>query len=362
MSSMKHKLLIRLHALAHSWRFVFSEEMIALLLVLVVFMVPDVSATRLQQRGLFMRSNEPGVTTDYTVSFRYITPAAVSSVDLLFCDNPIPYEPCVTPVGLNAANATLSSQSGETGFSIYSRSTNHIILTRPASMITSGDMSSYTFSNIVNPTPKNHAFSIRLRTHTTPDASGTQIDFGSVRGQVATAITLETQVPPMLIFCLAQTVEESCTDTNDVYYSDMGDLNANSTLIAQSQMAVGTNASGGFAITAYGTPPSAGTSVIPSTTTPSESRPGTNQFGINLVANNAPQVGNDPEGTWLNAVAAPGYEQPNRYKYKSGDVVAYSPNVSLMKKFTVSYILNSSSDLRAGVYTTTITYIASGRF
>ena len=33
-----------------------------------------------------------------------------------------------------------------------------------------------------------------------------------------------------------------------------------------------------------------------------------------------------------------------------------------MKKFTVSYILNASPDLRAGVYSTTVTFIASGRF
>jgi hypothetical protein len=33
-----------------------------------------------------------------------------------------------------------------------------------------------------------------------------------------------------------------------------------------------------------------------------------------------------------------------------------------MKKFTVSYVVNSSDNLKAGVYTTTITYIASGRF
>ncbi len=358
---MKHKLLIRLHALAHTWRAVFSEEALALMLVLLVFMVPDAAATRLQQRGLFMRHNEPGVATDYTVSFRYTTPAAIGSVDMLFCDSPIPYEPCVTPAGLTVAGASLTNQTGETGFAISTQTANHIVLTRPPSMTTSG-LSSYTFSNVVNPTNTNHAFSIRLRTHTSTNASGTQVDFGSVRGQVATGISLETQVPPMLIFCIAQQVELHCTSTNDVYYHDMGELSPRSTLTAQSQMAVGTNASGGFAITAYGTPPTAGTSVIAGLSTPTESRPGINQFGINLAANSSPQIGKDPEGTWTNAIAAPGYGTTNKYKYVSGDVVASSPDVSLMKRFTVSYILNSSEDLRAGVYTTTITFVASGRF
>ena len=127
-------------------------------------------------------------------------------------------------------------------------------------------------------------------------------------------------------------------------------------------MAVGTNASGGFAITVYGTPPAAGTSVIDTPSTPTASQPGTNQFGINLVQNTLPAIGSDPEGVWANAQPTSDYGQPNKYKYTSGDVVASSPNVSLMKKFTVSYIFNSSPTLRAGVYTTTINYIASGQF
>lgn len=357
---MHHK-LVRIHTHIFAWRHIFSEEFLALLLVAFVFASPVAAATRFQDRGLIMQSATPGVTTSYTLKFSYASPPAVGSVDMLFCDDPIPYNPCVAPTGLNAAGAVLSSQSGETGFSILSKTPNHIILTRPPSPILSGT-SSYKFDNIVNPTTTDRAFAIRLRSHATTDATGPQIDFGSVRGQVTTDITLETQVPPMLIFCVAGEVEDNCADTSDINYTDMGQLSAESTLQAQSQMAVGTNASGGFAITANGDTLSAGTNVIDAPATPTASIPGTNQFGMNLVANNSPSVGSDPEGTWQNAVPAPDYGVPNQFKYVPGDVVAFSPDVSLMKKFTVSYIVNSREDLRAGVYTTTITYIASGRF
>lgn len=310
-----------------------------------------------------MQSTKPGATTSYKVSFRYMSPNPVGSIDLLFCDNPIPYEPCNVPEGLNVSNATLNAQLGETGFSITSASTNHLVLSRsPTLMHADSPLSSYTFDAMVNPSDADEAFSIRLRTHASTDATGSQIDFGSVRGQATTPITIETQVPPMLLFCLAEVVYDDCAGTNGNYYTDMGELSSNSTLVAQSQMAVGTNASGGFAIVVNGSPPSAGTNVIDTPTTPTESKIGSNQFGINLVANNSPTVGNDPEGTWANAIPATDYGTPNRYKFVAGDVVAYSPNVSLMRKFTVSYILNSSPDLRAGVYTTTVTFIASGRF
>lgn len=358
---MQHK-LYKFRALLHNWRFVFTEEMLALFLVLFVFVMPATATTRLTDRTLMLQTNEPGATTSYTISFNYMTPSPIGSIDMLFCNNPIPDEPCVTPTGLDITGATLTGQTGETGYSISTHTANHIVLSRLPSPVATGTAASYTLSNIVNPTDTSQAFSIRLRTHATMTTTGQHVDFGSVRSQVNRGIVIETQVPPMLIFCVAEEVQDNCDGTNDNYYKDMGELTDNQTLVAKSQMAVGTNASGGFAITVYGTPPAAGTNVIDTPAMPTASQPGTNQFGINLVENTFPAVGSNPEGIWANAVPTSGYNQPNKYMYASGDVVASSPNVSLMKKFTVSYILNSSPSLRAGVYTTTINYIASGRF
>jgi hypothetical protein len=358
---MQHRWL-RLHARVFNLRSVFPEEVLALFLALFIFIMPAAADTRFEIRGLYMNSSEPAATTDYTVSMGYKTPEAVGSVDMLFCIDPIPYMPCVTPPGLDVSHASLAAQTGETGFSILSQSSNHIILSRLPSMIMGGTVSTYKFNNIKNPVQDNQAFSIRLKSLGSIDGSGAQIDFGSVRGEVQSGIVIETQVPPMLIFCAAEQVEDDCTSTNETYYSNMGTLSSDTTLVARSQMAVGTNATGGFAITVSGAPLSAGNHVIDSPTSPTASVPGTDQFGINLVANTDPAIGIDPQGTWANAVASPDYNIPNQYKYVSGDVVAYSPNVSLMKKFTVSYILNASPNLHIGVYSTTLTYIASGRF
>jgi len=357
---MQHR-LVRFHEHVIMWHHAWSEVFLLVLLSVLVFVMPASAAMRLQERSLYMQSSVSEAITSYTVAFRYMSPQAVSSIDMLFCIDPIPYHECVTPPGLDVSGAILGDQTGETGYSILSKDTNHIILTR-LPVANSGDGASYRFDNVKNPTNTDQSFSIRLRTHATPNATGPQIDFGSVKGQVTEGIAIETQVPPMLIFCVAEQVADNCAETNETYYTDMGLLEPQATLSAQSQMSVGTNATGGFAITANGSPPSAGTSVIDALPASTESKPGTNQFGINLVANDTPVVGSDPEGPWANAITSPDYGVANRYKYIPGDVVAYSPNVSLMKKFTVSYILNTRADLRAGVYSTTITYIASGRF
>lgn len=358
-----HHRTTRLHAAFFKLRTLFSEEFIALLLVVFVLVAPAGATTRFENRSLLMHSTLPGVTTTYDLSLDYMTMASVGSLDMLFCISPIPYEPCVTPPGLDVSQADLTAQTGETGFAISNRTANHLVLTRTPQMIAQpGSRSQYTFSNIKNPTDATTSFSIRLRSHASTDATGPHIDFGSVKGQIGDGITLETQVPPMLIFCAAQQVEDNCASTNGNYFSDMGTLSKDTTLTAQSQMAVGTNASAGFAVTVVGTPLAAGTSVIDAPTSPTESRLGVNQFGINLVQNDILNVGRNPEGDWANAQPTAGYGQPNKFMYVSGDVIASSPNVSLMKKFTISYITNTSPNLRAGFYVTTLNYVASGRF
>jgi hypothetical protein len=347
----------------HKFRVFFTEEFIALLLVVFVLVAPAGAQERFANRSLFMNSVTPGATTSWVVSLDYATQEAVGSLDMYFCESPIPYDPCVKPAGLDITSAILAEQLGETGFSITNHTDKRITLSRTSTMTASpGVKAKYTFNNIVNPTDTSKAFSIRMTSHVANDATGPHINFGSVRGQVGDGISIETQVPPMLIFCIAEMVNDNCQGTNENYFTDMGGLSSEDTLTAQSQFAVGTNASAGFAVTVSGGPLTAGTNVIDGIELPSASQAGRNQFGINLVENDELGVGHDPEGTWLNAVPSSDYAQPNVFKYAQGDVIAYSPNVSLIKKFTVSYVVNVSQSLPPGVYTTTINYVASGRF
>lgn len=360
-----HHRVYHFHGHLFKWRTIFTEEILAVFLAVLVFVMPlSAVPMRFDDRALFMKSTLPGATTSYTISMQHMTPESpIGSIDLLFCIDPIPYMACVTPPGLDVSGATLSSQTGETGFSIQAKSSNRIVISRPATPINPLEgVSSYTFDNIKNPQGSGKSFAIRMKSLASTNGTGQQIDFGSVKGQVTEGIVLQTQVPPMLIFCAAGEVSDDCSTNNDNFFTDMGQMGANTTLTAKSQLAVGTNASGGFAIVTYGLPPTAGTNVMQSPDSPTESNPGTNQFGINLVENNELNIGNDPEGDWANAIPATNYGQANRYMYAEGDTIAYSPNVSLMKKFTVSYILNTSNTMRAGVYTTTINYVASGRF
>jgi hypothetical protein len=85
---------------------------------------------------------------------------------------------------------------------------------------------------------------------------------------------------------------------------------------------------------------------------------GTEQFGINLVANTTPSsFGSNPSpqpnGTFANGVAATGYDTPNQYKYVPGDTIVQTPAGSSgwgQTNYTISYIANVGAFTPAGSY------------
>ncbi len=357
-------------------RLVTVQTVVLLVGAFVIFTAQASAVIRFQNRSLFIKDPTPSATTQYKVSLTYnnqgVYTTTVGSIDLLFCLDPVPSEtissfnpvdhhPCVAPAGLDASHATLSSQTGETGFSILSQTTNEIILTRTPGTVNETP-SSYIFDNIVNPVDTTHSFAIRMSDYPSTDASGTLINLGSVLSQTTNGVILETQVPGILVFCVAAQVDDNCIGTSGGNYTDMGTLDPTKTLMATSQMGAGTNASRGYSIVMYGTTMQAGTHVISALAAPTQSAPGNNQFGVNLVANTAPLLGLDPAGSATNTIVDPNYAIPNEFTFHDGDEVASAPNVSFVKKYTVSYILNSSPDTRAGVYTTTLTFLCTGRF
>ena len=338
-------------------------EMVLTLIVFVVFFTGQASAVvRFTNRSLYINSAVPGATTSYTVSFQYTTPTSIGSLKLQACLDPIPYDPCVPPTGINLSNADLASQVGETGYSISSASSNQLILSRTPSVVVPDTQSTYVFNNIVNPTDTSQSFSIRLSDYASTDASGSIVDLGSILSEITNSITIQSQVPPMLIFCTGQQVSADCTTTTGNNYQNLGNLDPSQTLTTESQMAAGTNASSGYVITVNGNPMESGNYVINPLATPTASKPGTNQFGINLVANTNPTVGSDPEYFDTGSAVANNYDQPNLYTYNDGDAVAGAPHVSLISRYTISYIVNSSTDLHPGIYSTTLTYICTGKF
>ena len=140
--------------------------------------------------------------------------------------------------------------------------------------------------------------------------------------------------------------------------TDLGVLSASSTKTANTTFSVKTYLAGGYILQVVSDPPT-GTapsfhqlSPLASATT---SQAGTEQFGMNLVANTSPttfgaspvQV---PDSTFSFGAVASGYGTPNNYKYVKGDTIAQSTRSTGETDFTASYIFNISNVTPASEY------------
>lgn len=136
---------------------------------------------------------------------------------------------------------------------------------------------------------------------------------------------------------------------------NLGTLNATTTKTATSTFSVKTYLAHGYAVENASDPPTNNSYTMQTLTTPSASATGTEQFGINLVANTAPVTfGADPvqvpDNTFAFGQVTADYSSPNSYKYVKGDTVAYSTSSTSTTNYTVSYIFNVSEVTPGGAY------------
>jgi hypothetical protein len=141
---------------------------------------------------------------------------------------------------------------------------------------------------------------------------------------------------------------------------DLGILDAASTGTAVAAFSVRSYLSAGYIVTAKGASPSttAGAAHTLAPMTAAGSSPGTEQFGINLVANTNPSIGSNPsqvpDSTFSFGSAASDYANPNIFKFLDGDTIAFSPKSSGQTNYALSIIANISRDTPAGQYGGTI--------
>lgn len=313
---------------------------------------------KLSNRSLTLDDVSPGALTNYIISYAYPSPTTIGSIRLLICTTAIIDEPCVNPGG-DLSLANLDSQTGITGFSIFSQSSDEILLSRaPAAAGTV--QSTYEFGDVSNPAGLAARFFIRIQTYPTADGTGVFNHASSVVSAITEPIVINTEVPPILYFCAGLTITQWCNNVTGNFI-DYGTLSSVGPNYSTSQFGVATNAAGGYVVTVNGDTMTSGNKVIDALTVPTASSPGIPQFGINLRANTNPATGQDAVGAGVGVVGTD-YDIPDSYKYADGDIVASAITGSFFNTFTVTYVVNVPSDQAAGVYNTTIGYICTAAF
>lgn len=149
---------------------------------------------------------------------------------------------------------------------------------------------------------------------------------------------------------------------------DLGVLSTGSTAYGSGTFYVRSYVATGYTVITASQPPDngSGDTLAPMASAASPS-PGTEQFGINLVANTSPaSFGSNPapqpSGAFAYGAAASGYDTANNYKYVVGDTVATSPKGIGQTNYTVSYIANIAPLTEAGLYTMDHVLVATPTF
>jgi hypothetical protein len=143
-----------------------------------------------------------------------------------------------------------------------------------------------------------------------------------------------------------------------------GNLSAGVTATATSTFSVIDYTSYGYVVQIVGSPPANGTHQLPGMSSTGPSQAGTEQFGINLVANTSPtNFGSNPDhGQFGVGDATANYGTANNYRYVSGETIVSAPKSSGQTNYTISYIVNVNSLSRGGQYTGGQTLICSGTY
>lgn len=319
-------------------------------------------ALQFSDRSVTISTAVPSAVASHAFQMTFGSTAAVGSIVFEYCANsPLFDVGCVPPAGLSLSGASLSQQTGNTGFiidNLDSTATRMVISRVPVAA--AAVPSSYTFANVTNPSADDQTTYVRISTYGSSDGSGSLIDNGSVAFSTSTNFAVGAFVPPFLGLCVGVTVAGDCSQTNGDSL-DLGILSTQAARSGTSQFAASTNDPTGCAVYVLGTTLTSGNNILPAAAVPSPSSPGTGQFGLNLRRNTNPPVGADPTGAGTITPTA-GYNSPNLFTFVPGAQIGNSPVSTDYSLMTVSYIANTAAGQPPGVYSTTLTYLASAQF
>lgn len=146
--------------------------------------------------------------------------------------------------------------------------------------------------------------------------------------------------------------------------SDFGVFSPTTTATATASFSVLNYTSYGYIVQIFGDPPTnSGVHTLNSILS-GPPTPGSEGFGINLVANTSPvSFGANPDnGQFGYGAAAPNYATPNFYRYVNGDTIASAPKSSGITNYTISAVVDVSPLTPGGVYSSEQTIIVVGTY
>ena len=400
----------------------FTEELtrpsalaLAALLLLVtlvpIFARQKASAYNLATSRIIKLSSSVNAATDviYSASFATATTSNVGGAVIDFCSNsPIIGDTCTAPGGtfnVNKATLALANQVGITDFAVdtTNSSVSKVVLTRTAASVSSGvtisfDLGTGAGTSITNPSTTNTTFYARILTYATTAAAqgytsisvGAPVDAGGVALSTTAQVTITAKVQERLTFCVYTSAVNyaNCTAVSGTTVA-LGD--ANGVLIdtgafvdIKSKYNVSTNASNGVTIRAKGATLTSGSNTIAGIgATATASTTGTEQYGFctyrdtgggsagltpaapynNASCSSATQTAGTgtPGGDGGASFALDTTTGGNNLSTTYGNTIA-TKTAGAQSTGIIVFIGNIATVTKPGIYTSTMTFIATGNY
>lgn len=389
-------------------------------ILLAASFVPLLSSQRADAYGLLasrkitMSNSAVGSATDgqnvtYQASFNIATTASVGGVVIDFCStSPIIGDTCTAPTGFTLASATLNAQTGLSGFAESGDADNDtntfIIVNATPQSMTAADPVTITIAGVTNPTTLG-TFYARILTYNTQanaenysstaaDGGTGNVDAGGIALSTAEQITVTSKVQERLVFCVyadeadAEYANNDCTSkqgTSVILGDTNGVLDPSGVYVSKAaQYGITTNASGSAVIRAKGATLTSGSFTIDAFGgTANTSTPGSEEFGFCTYqvsgtgmtidtlydgdsggnTSTACSGTTDTAGTGSTGgdnSAAFAFEVANLTS-TYGDDIATKP-AGGFSTGKVVFAGNISNTTEAGIYTSTLTFIATGTY
>jgi hypothetical protein len=301
-------------------------------------------------------------TTTYTLTFTLPSATVLQSFDIEVCETAS--DTCTTPTGFDSTSSTIDQPTNlgdPTGWTVDAATAGKLRLTNGSNVAAPSSSQTVVFNNVQNPTTANESFFGRMTSYS-DDSYTTAIDSGVVAASTTEDISLTGTVDETLVF---QTGTSGTCGALTGASVDFGTFSSALTSTGTSLMCASTNGVTGYAITINGSTLTcltcASTPTIAALASQAASAVDTAQYGINLKNNATPVIGAEVIGGG-SALATVNYATADQYRFVSGDSVSAVAEATDSNLFTVSYIVNIPGAQPAGIYTSTMTFIATATF
>lgn len=347
-------------------------------------------------------SNVSDANVTYQVGFTPASTATIKGIVVDFCaTSPIIGETCTPPTGFSVTTTPTVATTGgsNTGLgsgwtaSYLTNTSQDSILTLVNSTgvaLTSSTPVIFTLSTATNPSTLG-TFYARILTYTTTAGAtgysstspGTITDAGGIALSTVSQLTIQSKVQEQITFCIDTNSASLCSGASgtSVLLGDSQDVlsTAGPYVDKTAQYIIQTNATGGAAIRIKGTTLTDGGNTIAATGTGATSSTGTSQFGMctyelsgsNLTIEsgyNGGAAGKCLNTTQSAGTGTPGGDNGATFSFNTtnttstfGDWIS-DEAAGAQSTGTLVFLGNTSATQTAGVYSTVLTFIATGTF